>query len=51
MRPEELYAEAVCAINNHDWPKATAFATTGLLGLAIGASKAVEALGAATEYQ
>jgi hypothetical protein len=50
MRPEELYKEAARALDAGDYNKATAFASTGLLGMAIGAAKAVEALGIATEY-
>lgn len=51
MRPQEAYQEAMRAIDAADYTKATAFATTGLLSLAIGAATAVEALGLATEHK
>ncbi len=51
MRPEEMYREAANAIANEQWEKATAFATTGLLSLCIGAAKGLEALGLATEHK
>jgi hypothetical protein len=45
MKPEELYQEAENALQVHDYQRATAFATSGLLALHIGAAKAVAELG------
>lgn len=45
-----MYQEAQKAIANQQWDKAAAYASAGTLSLLIGAFKAMEALGIATEH-
>lgn len=38
---QDYFDRACTALNQEQWDKATAYATTGLLGFAIGAAKAM----------